>query len=163
MKKALSRLTSWLGTLLILAVVVVCLPLTLPRVLGWDVYAIVSGSMEPEIPTGSLVYAAPAEAEKIVPGDVIVFVGGQGESTVITHRVVENHEQDEEFVTRGDANADNDVTPIPYRNLIGKMKAHVPVLGLFLPVISTLRGKLYLIGILAAGVLLRVVGGRIQN
>ena len=160
MQKVLGRISSVIGLLLILLVVAICLPLTVPRVAGYEVYAIVSGSMEPAIPTGSLVYAKRADPAGLVPGEIVVFYGGQGADTVITHRVVENNAADQEIVTRGDANADNDVSPIPYRNVIGKVGAHVPLLGLFLPVISTMQGKLCLLGVLAAAVLLRVVGAR---
>ena len=152
-----------LGTVLILAVVLVCLPLTVPRVLGYQVYAIVSGSMEPAIPTGSLVYARAAEPADVAPGDVIVFYGGLGSEAVITHRLVENHPEERELITKGDANAANDVTPIPYEHLLGKVEKSVPMLGYFLPAINTLEGKLSLLGVLAAAVLLQTVGGRLRR
>ena len=39
-----------LGTGLLIALVLVCLPLTLPRMFGYHIYSVISGSMEPEIP-----------------------------------------------------------------------------------------------------------------
>ncbi len=44
-----------------------------PRVLGVQPYAIVSGSMEPAYPTGSLVYAQPVAGEDLQVGDVAAF------------------------------------------------------------------------------------------
>ena len=44
------------GTLILLSVIASCLPVTVPRFMGYEIYNVVSGSMEPAIPTGSLVY-----------------------------------------------------------------------------------------------------------
>lgn len=151
-------ISSVLGALLIAAVILVCLPLTVPRLMGYDVYTITSGSMEPAIPTGSLVYAKDAQPQEIAPEDVIVFLGGYGGGTVITHRVVENQEDERTFITKGDANEANDVTPVPYENLLGRVSRSVPMLGYFLPAISTMQGKLSLLGVLAGAVVLRLLG-----
>ena len=59
-KKKGSRLgtvCSVFGLALLLLVILICLPLTVPRMFGYELYAIVSGSMEPAIPVGSVVYA----------------------------------------------------------------------------------------------------------
>lgn len=56
-----------LGTFLLVLVVAACLPLTAPRLLGYQIYSVISGSMEPAIPTGSLVYiqgCEPAEVQE---------------------------------------------------------------------------------------------------
>ena len=158
MRRTVAKMSGVLGALLIGAVVLLCLPLTAPRVLGYDVYAIVSGSMEPSISTGSLVYAKQTEPAAVEPGDVIVFLGGQDGGTVITHRVVENQTQARAFITKGDANAANDVYPVPYEHCMGRVALSVPALGYFLPAVSTMQGKLSLLGVLAGAVVLRALG-----
>lgn len=163
MKRTFGWISSVLGALLILAVIAVCLPLTVPRLMGYQVYAIVSGSMEPAIPTGSLVYARAVQAEELEPGDVAVFYGGFGSESVITHRVVENDTQQEQLTTRGDANEGNDVTPVAYAHVLGRVEKNVPVLGYFLPAISTMEGKLSLLGVLAAAVLLQALGRMLRR
>ena len=160
-QKTLGRISSGLGLLLILLIVVVTGVLTVPRLLGYDAYTIITGSMSPTIPVGSLVYAQTTAPATLQGGDVVVFYGGLESSTVITHRVMENHTDDQEIITKGDANADNDVSPIPYRNIIGKVAFYAPVLGLFLPAVTTTGGKVYLLGILLSAVLFRVVGGQL--
>lgn len=162
-KKLLGRLCGGLGTLLILLVMLICLPLTAPRLLGYEVYAIVSGSMEPAIPTGSLIYVKPVDPRQISSGAVATFYGGPAGDSVITHRVVENNAGDQELITKGDANAANDVTPIPYSRVIGQVSLFTPFLGMFLPAISSTGGKLSLAGILAAAVLFCVVGELLQR
>lgn len=163
MRRKLGAVCGGLGIALIAAVILLCLPLTAPRLMGYQVYAIVSGSMEPSIPTGSLVYAKNAEAEDLAAGDVIVFMGGADGTSVITHRVTENHPQDRELITKGDANAANDVTPVPYQRVLGRVAFSAPKLGYFLPAVSTTQGKLSLLGVLAGAVVLRVLGGLLKS
>ena len=43
------------GTFILLSVIITCLPAAVPRLLGYEVYNVVSGSMQPEIPVGSLI------------------------------------------------------------------------------------------------------------
>lgn len=158
-----AKICSGLGLVLILMVVVICLPLTVPRFLGYELYAIVSGSMEPSIPVGSVVYAKAAEPGGIQPGDVVVFYGGHASDTVITHRAVENHTAEQELLTKGDANDGNDMLPISYSNVIGKVELSIPLLGFLLPLITGISGKIYLAGILIAGVLFRILGSRLRE
>ena len=54
-----ARVCKIFGTVCLVAVILVCLPLTLPRVFGYEIYTVISGSMEPAIPVGSLVYVQP--------------------------------------------------------------------------------------------------------
>ncbi len=41
---------------MIVAVIILCSLLVLPEMIGFHMYHVISGSMEPAIPTGSLVY-----------------------------------------------------------------------------------------------------------
>ena len=60
---------------LLVLLVVVCVPLTVPRFFGVHIYSVVSGSMEPAIPTGSLIYIAEALPEEIQEEEIIAFYG----------------------------------------------------------------------------------------
>ena len=54
--KFLPALCGFLGTLILTAVILSALPLTIPRLMGYEIYTVVSGSMEPTLPVDSLVY-----------------------------------------------------------------------------------------------------------
>ena len=161
MRRTAAMACNVLGLVLILGVVLLCLPLTLPRLLGYEAFAIVSGSMEPAIPTGSIVYAKAVDPKELAAGDIAVFYAGDA-GTPVTHRVVENRTADGELITKGDANADVDLTPISYYNVVGKVAFQLPALGLFLPAFSTVGGKISLLGFLLAGVLFRAVAARLR-
>ena len=90
-------------------------------------YAVMSGSMEPAIPAGSLVYVVPCpDPAQILPGDVIAFRAG---SATAVHRVVSADRQNRCFRTKGDANTAQDPQPVPYARVLGIVRRHVPGLG----------------------------------
>ena len=163
--KLFGRLLYGFGVLLILSVLLVSIPCSVPRFFGYEIYNITSGSMEPYIPAGSLVYVKPLESvssENPAVGDIIAFYDTVDGESVITHRVAENHPEEQEIVTKGDANEGNDFIPIPYSHIIGTVQLRLPYLGFFGAVFSTAEGKLCLSGFLAAGLLFCLLGRRLQ-
>ena len=157
----LPALCGILGTLILLAVIAVSALLTVPRILGYEMFEVISGSMEPEIPVGSIVYTKAVPPEEIEPGDVIAF--SRGEEDVVTHRVVENYGFDGKFITKGDANEINDFEPIPYENLIGRVERHIPVIGRFMALLTGTVGKIYLLGLAACGVMFNILASRLRR
>lgn len=151
------------GLIMMLAVIIGCIPLTVPKLFGYQVYHITSGSMEPEILVGSLIFAKEIDPAHLQPKDVAVFYGGQGADTTVTHRVVENQKEDRSLVTKGDANAGNDVLPIPYQNVIGRVELSIPTLGFIVPIFASMQGRLSMLAFLAAGFLFRIVGLRLLD
>ena len=49
------------GITLIVLIASACLSLIVPRLAGYEGYVVVSGSMEPTIPVGSLIYSKPTD------------------------------------------------------------------------------------------------------
>ncbi len=158
--KFFPALCNVIGTLLLLLVIAVSLPLSLPRFLGVEAYHVETGSMEPAIPTGSLIYVDPVSPETLEPGDIVAFRSGD---TVITHRVVENHYLYNELITKGDANEKEDIKPVRYDEVIGRVTVHFPVIGRFLSVYAMPVSKIYLLCLAACGVMLNVLAGRIRT
>lgn len=156
----LPGICSALSVILLTAVVAICIPMTVPRLFGYEVYTVVSGSMEPAIPVGSAIYLKAAVPEDIRSGDVIAFYKGRA---VVTHRVVENRRVSGEFITKGDANAEKDMEPVPYAALIGRMAVSVPVLGAVMAVCSDTLGKAYLAGGVAGALFLQVLSGILRK
>jgi len=113
-KSPVAAACSALGTALLILLIVICLPLTVPKAFHYHVYTVISGSMEPAIPTGSLVYIKEMEPKDVQVDDVIAFYGTKDAASIITHRVVENRVLMGEFITKGDANATKDMNPAPY-------------------------------------------------
>lgn len=98
------------------------------RVIGLEVYTIVSGSMEPTYYAGDLIYVRKAAAEEISVNDPITFVLNE-DLVVATHRVVRIDEEHQCFYTKGDNNQIADINPVNFKNLIGKPAFRIPYLG----------------------------------
>ena len=158
-RKALPFLCYFAGFLFILCVIALAAPLTVPRIMGYEVYEVVSGSMEPEIPVDSVCYVKPVPPEQLTEGDVIAFF--KSESDVVVHRVVYNKTSLGELVTKGDNNNVEDPDPVPYAAVIGRVEMHLPLAGRFMALYASSVGKIYLLLAAACGVMFIMLGGRI--
>ena len=130
MKQSFSKIWSVVSTVLVGAVVVLAVLLLGGRLLGWQVFTVVSGSMEPVYHVGDLLYVRPAEPADLQPGDVITFVMNE-QLVVGTHRIVEVEDTGERlyFYTKGDANAAMDAAPVAQENVLGTPVFSIPLLG----------------------------------
>lgn len=132
MEKILLKVWNIITTVLVVAVVVLALLLAGPRLVGMDVFTVLSGSMEPAYHTGSLIYVKDVDPFEIEPGQVITFM--LSEDTVATHRVVGVVPDEDEpgtirFRTKGDANNVEDGSLVHYKNIIGTPVFTIPQLG----------------------------------
>lgn len=158
--KFIPALCNVLGILILLSVIGSCLPLTIPRLMGYEIYNVISGSMEPAIPVGSVIYVARTEPADIQEGDVIAFLSG---GSIVTHRVMSNRITEGEFVTKGDANAEEDMNTVPYSNLIGRVEKHFPGIGQLMTIYTSTVGKAYLICYAACGAMLNMLASRLRD
>ena len=121
-----------LSSILVALVVVLALLLVGARVVGLQVFTVLSGSMEPTYHTGSMIYVKKVDPYSIQVGDPITFM--LDESTVATHRVVGIVHDEEDptvirFRTKGDANEAEDGGLVHYKNVIGTPVFSIPNLG----------------------------------
>lgn len=162
-KNPVTAICSALGTLLLIIIVVACLPLTVPKVFGYEMYTVISGSMEPSIPTGSLVYIKDMEPQDVADGDVIAFYGGHDSNAIITHRVVKNRVVMGEFVTKGDANEKEDMNPIPYMNFLGRVELSIPVVGELAQMLTSMEGKIAAGTLIGEAVILQLLASLLDR
>lgn len=101
-----------------------------PMIFGYGLAVVETGSMEPNVPTGSLVLIHKTDGYSV--GDVITYEDYRGMS--ITHRVksIENGI----VVTQGDANESADM-PFIEDAIVGKVEMVVPKLGSIIKVLKT--------------------------
>ena len=94
-------------------------------VMGWMPTVIVTGSMAPAIRPGDVVLIDPSSTDRAI-GAVLAFSMESGPTVV--HRVA-NSPQAGIYVTKGDANAEVDSTPVPETAVIGQGRLLVPFVG----------------------------------
>ena len=118
--------------------------LLLPGLFGIRPYVVYSGSMEPGIRTGAVVFT---KEESFSPkkGDIITF---RIEDTVVTHRVIEN--RNGICTTKGDANKTADPVSVKESQIIGRVVFCLPYLGY---VIRFLRARIPFTAVIAAACL----------
>ena len=98
-----------------------------PYILGYRALNVLTGSMEPTIKQGSLVFIKDVPYEDLQIDDVICFRPNNGNSKV-THRIVEKDENDE-FITKGDANNASDVGTVSKDEFEGKVVLKISYIG----------------------------------
>ena len=124
MKKVFNIISSVLVVLMVLAAVF----LMGSRLLGYDCYSVISGSMEPTYSVGDLIYVKNVDVNTIKVDDPITFVLNEN-LVVATHRVVEIDAEKQHFYTKGDANEIRDSAPVHFKNVIGVPQFSLPLLG----------------------------------
>lgn len=119
------------AVLLLVALGLAALTVVVPRLAGASAWTILTGSMRPDYPPGTLVVTRPAPAEEIAVGMVITFQSRPGEPEVVTHRVVGVAAVDGEtvFTTKGDANPSPDAEPVRAVQVRGVLWYAVPYVG----------------------------------
>ncbi len=132
MKKTLKTIWNVTTNILVALVVILALLVVGARVMGLQVYTVLSGSMEPTYHVGSVIYVKTVDPLTITQGQLITFL--LDADTVATHRVVEVVPDEEapsviRFRTKGDANEAVDGSLVHYKNVIGTPVFTIPYLG----------------------------------
>ena len=145
MKRLASLLSYAITTLLLLMVAGVAMLSVSARLAGdrvptigdRKVLNVLSGSMEPAIRTGDVIIVRPlSPGEEPREGDVITFravtLEGSHPQMLITHRVVGAilvNGRPTAYITKGDANEGEDLTPVTREAIVGVYGWRVPYFG----------------------------------
>lgn len=148
----LKKICGFLSTILLIVLFALAVLLIGPNLLGMKSFAVLSGSMEPKIPVGSIVFVDEVEPATLQTSDVITY--NLSGSTMVTHRVVDVDVENQSIITKGDANEVEDGAPVAFSQVVGKMKMHVPYLGYISIYIRTPLGIAAACGVLIVVVLL---------
>ena len=127
MKGNVKKIWNAVTWLLVTAVVLLAVLLVGVRLVGFQAYTVLSGSMEPNIPVGALIYVKEVDPADVQPNDVITYVLSNNMPS--THRVVRVDAENQHFYTKGDANETEDGAPVHFKNLLGKPVFTIPYLG----------------------------------
>jgi len=134
------KLLRYLYNILASCITLTGLLLILLFLIGIRPYAVQTGSMEPEIETGSLCFVNQnIPYDTIHENDIIAFrIKG---NLLVTHRVYQI--TPEGFVTKGDANNTEDASVITEQEYIGKTVYWIPKIGYVMMFLHTRRGMFF--------------------
>lgn len=160
----LGRTLGWLGQVaawsFVIAVAgVLTVTVVVPRVAGATPYTVLTSSMEPGMPPGTLVVVEPIDPAQLGVGDVVTYQLESGEPAVVTHRVVAvetaiNGERT--LITQGDANDRADPEPVRPVQLKGRRWYALPYLGRVNTLLTSSQRQTAVYGV--AGLLLAYAG-----
>lgn len=127
----------WVGQILAWVVILVAssaivVAVLIPRIAGATPYTVLTSSMEPKYPAGTLVVVRPTPVEDIGVGTVITYQLESGRQAVVTHRVVSvayGSDGEPVFTTKGDASDGADLEPVIPVQIKGTLWYAVPKLG----------------------------------
>lgn len=105
--------------------------IVIPRATHAVALDVLTGSMTPNIPVGSVVIERPVDPGTLHVGDVATYQVKPGVDDYITHRIVAINTKTNPvtFTFKGDANRGPDIKPVPATAIRGKVWFHVPYLG----------------------------------
>jgi signal peptidase len=120
------------GGLLALVVLLGVLAIVVPALAGATPMTVLTGSMEPNLPPGTLVIIKPTPTQDIRMGDVITYRITPTEPGVVTHRVTaitSSATGGQTFTTKGDNNTVADANPVESTQVVGKLWYSIPWIG----------------------------------
>jgi signal peptidase I len=133
LRRTVGRWAARLLALVFLAAVLaaVTVVVVIPRATQGSAMTVLTGSMTPEIPVGSIVVVRPVDPETLKVGDIATYQKEEGEDTFITHRIVkiDTTTTPTTYIFKGDANRGRDLEPIVPKRIHGQVWFHVPYLG----------------------------------
>lgn len=120
--------------------VLIYLLIFIPSFWGQKPLVVISGSMEPTLKVGSLLYYHEQDLDLFNEGDILVY---RSKNHTISHRIVERVEDG--FITKGDANPTNDSMIVNNEQVWGKATTWcIPLLGLYADFIYTHKYILFI-------------------
>ena len=147
MKKFLKFFIKTLNWLLFLVIVAAVVGMVvLPYFFKIKPYVVLSGSMEPTVPTGSMLWINTND-RYVEVGDIAAYELPDG-GAYVTHRIVGTKEGN--YVFKGDANDTEDLNTVDEEQILGEYVFHIPKLGM---VLNRIQNNPYLLIPIGAGVI----------
>ena len=144
MNKYIKFILKTISTLIVLGAIALAILMVGIKLLGFQIYTVISGSMEPNYHVGSLIYVKQVNPSTLKKNDTITFK--LGTDTIATHRIIEIvYDEDTtkySFRTKGDANDNPDANLVPQDKILGKTMYTVPYLGYLATYIQNYPGNI---------------------
>lgn len=150
--KIVKKICNILSMILLIALLVIAAALIVPKFLGYDQFAVLSGSMEPNIHVGAIAYDKDVDPEELQVDDVVTYQLSDG--TLVTHRITAIDEENKTITTKGNANESEDAAPVAFENVVGKYEFNIPYLGYISIYGKTPLGIAVICGVLVVMILL---------
>lgn len=152
--KKIKKMINIISTLLIISLItfIMCMnffPKETSRVVGFQMYTVLTDSMEPTIPTNSVVFTKvvdPSDKLTLKKGDIITFHADRfGEDILITHRFNKMQKNNEGvwcYRTNAEGKDNLDMYETKRSDIVGTYVFHIPYVGKFILFLQSKFGLL---------------------
>lgn len=134
-----------------------------PKLFGFQMYSVLSGSMEPSIHTGSVIFdKVGIDVENLKSDDVITFKASDDPNMLITHRILQVNSENgaPAFQVKGDANNAPDSKLVPAANVVGQYtNITIPYLAYYLNFMKSRMGIILLVIVPGALLIISTIVG----
>ena len=120
------------GSLLVIVLALGVLVIVVPAISGGTALTVLTQSMEPKLPPGTLIIIRPTPIGDIKIGDVLTYQIKSGQPEVVSHRVISRSDDTTgraTFITKGDNNDLPDAKPVQKVQIKGTLWYSIPWLG----------------------------------
>ena len=160
MNKSIKFILKTISYLIVLIAVSLAIFMVGLKFLGFQIYTVISGSMEPTYHVGSLIYVKKVNPSTLKEKDPITFK--LSDDTIATHRIVEivydeENPKEYKFRTKGDDNEDVDANLVEPNEVLGKAYFTIPYLGYLATYIQTPPGNIVAICIAISLIILVII------
>lgn len=145
MVKIISKVLKVTSSLLITLAVIIAFLLVGMKLFGLQIYTILSPSMEPKYPTGSIIYVKKVDTADLKVKDVVTYQ--LTDTMTATHRIIELVPDTENpdkvlYRTKGDNNDAPDEVLVESDRVLGKVVFGIPLLGFLANFVQSRSGIL---------------------
>ena len=140
------------GSLLVIVIALGVLVILVPAISGGTALTVLTQSMEPKLPPGTLIIIRPTPIGDIKLGDVLTYQIKSGQPEVVSHRVISRSVDTKgrtTFITKGDNNDLPDAGPVRKVQIKGTLWYSIPWLGYLNNVVGG-QGRSLLVPLVAA-------------
>lgn len=126
----ISRIVTWM--LLVVTTALVLALIGVPLIGRAQPYTVLTESMRPTYPPGTLVVVRDGDMNRLATGEVITYQLRSGEPEVVSHRIIasaQNSTGGRTYVTQGDNNPQPDQNPVKPEQIRGTVWYSIPYLG----------------------------------
>ncbi len=132
--KKIVNVISWIVIIILIVLIVFVLAAKannqVPKIFGYGMLKLISGSMEPTYMTDEYILIETVDEGELEIGDVIAFYSTDPHiyGKINTHRIIDIDEETGEMTTKGDANMFRDSTTVTYDRVVGRVVTGLPVM-----------------------------------
>lgn len=125
----------WLGlsaAVLVSVIALAVVAIIIPKLSGATPLTVLTSSMEPRLPPGTLIIVKPVAVDDLAIGDVVTYQIRSGAPEVITHRIIAINASttgNRTFELRGDNNGSPDPDPVLPEQVKGRVWYSIPLIG----------------------------------